>query len=478
MDAASQSQRALVIGLGASGRAVIPYLLQTGWQIRALDTRSQPPGIDSLKADARVEVHLGALDTHHLEGCQLVVMSPGLSPYHGPAAEICALARQNQIPIVGEIELFAQALEAMKSQGYHPKVIGITGTNGKTTTTTLVTKMLTEGGIRARAVGNIGPNALTTLLTCQAQNDLPQVWVLELSSFQLETTSSLHFDASAILNISEDHLDWHGQMRDYVAAKRKIFDHSKVRVLNADDEVLVKMAGALPSAGLTCFFGQKAPTRANDWGLITQHGLTWLAGWDAAQNQPLPLCPEGALRIRGRHNAMNALAALALVCGAGFALAPALRALSQYQGEPHRVELVATHDGVDFIDDSKGTNVGAVIAAVQGLGQQGRRILLILGGDGKGQDFQPLIDALSPHVAAVGLIGQDGPKLQALLDQTPIIHQRFETLEMAMDWLWSTHRSGDVMLLSPACASWDMFKDYADRSQHFITHAKTLSTRP
>lgn len=456
---------ALILGLGASGLASARHLARCGWAIRAADTRVSPAGADVLKREMpAADVQTGGLPVSLLEGVSLVVMSPGLSPDFGEAAPLVQAAREAGIDVAGEIELFARALNALKATGYAPRVIAITGTNGKTTTTTLVSRMAAAGGLKTVAAGNIGPNAVTELDKAIDANALPDVWVLELSSFQLATTESLVCDAAAILNITEDHLDWHGGMKAYAEAKARIFKPETVRVLNRDDHLTATL---IDGGSLT--FGVSAPANDREYGLLeTLEGVRLTVG-DRA------LFAEKNLLIVGRHNTMNALAALALIRGAGLSEESALNALAVYAGESHRVEKVLEADGVLFVDDSKGTNVGAVAAAVKGFAAQGRRILIVLGGDGKGQDFSPLADALAGVAGAVAVIGMDADKIAAAVSRVGVPLQKHATLEAAVDWLWAVHRSGDVLLLSPACASWDMFKNYAERSARFIDCARRIA---
>ena len=338
--------------------------------------------------------------------------------------------------------------------------------------------------MKAVAAGNIGPNAVTELDRYLESGELPDVWVLELSSFQLETTSSLAPDAAALLNITQDHLDWHGGMNEYVAAKGKIFAHEKTaRILNRDDSTVMNFA-AQDRRVFT--FGATEPQHPNEWGLVKEDGIVWLAfneddSVQLTKRKVLEghvlqrLMPEDALHIRGRHNSMNALAALALIYAAGLPISDALRALAQYRGEPHRVEYVMTVNGVDYIDDSKGTNVGATVAALEGLGANGTKLVVILGGDGKGQDFSPIADSMGKHARAAVLIGRDAPLIEKALQgaEYPIIHAK--DMPQAVQKASELAQPHDCVLLSPACASWDMFKDYAQRSAIFIASAKALA---
>ncbi len=478
-------QKALVVGLGASGEACTKFLLKRQWQVRATDTRSEPPALSRL-SDTEGFSFVSLQEAQaQLKDCNLLVMSPGISPWHSAVTPLVRSAQSLGIEIVGEIELFARELLRLKSEkAYEPKVIAVTGTNGKTTTTVLTTKMAAASGLKAVAAGNIGPNAVTELDRYLERGELPDVWVLELSSFQLETTSSLAPDAAALLNITQDHLDWHGGMNEYVAAKGKIFAHEKTaRILNRDDTTVMNFA-AHDRKVFT--FGATEPQHPNEWGLVKEDGIVWLAfneddSVQLTKRKVLEghvlqrLMPEDALHIRGRHNSMNALAALALIYAAGLPISDALRALAQYRGEPHRVEYVMTVNGVDYIDDSKGTNVGATVAALEGLGANGTKLVVILGGDGKGQDFSPIADSMGKHARAAVLIGRDAPLIEKALQgaEYPIIHAK--DMPQAVQKASELAQPHDCVLLSPACASWDMFKDYAQRSAIFIASAKALA---
>lgn len=478
-------QKALVVGLGASGEACTKFLLKRQWQVRATDTRSEPPALSRL-SDTEGFSFVSLQEAQaQLKDCNLLVMSPGISPWHSAVTPLVRSAQSLGIEIVGEIELFARELARLKSEkAYEPKVIAVTGTNGKTTTTVLTTKMAAASGLKAVAAGNIGPNAVTELDRYLESGELPDVWVLELSSFQLETTSSLAPDAAALLNITQDHLDWHGGMNEYVAAKGKIFAHEKTaRILNRDDSTVMNFA-AHDRRVFT--FGATEPQHPNEWGLVKEDGIVWLAfneddSVQLTKRKVLEghvlqrLMPEDALHIRGRHNSMNALAALALIYAAGLPISDALRALAQYRGEPHRVEYVMTVNGVDYIDDSKGTNVGATVAALEGLGANGTKLVVILGGDGKGQDFSPIADSMGKHARAAVLIGRDAPLIEKALQgaEYPIIHAK--DMPQAVQKASELAQPHDCVLLSPACASWDMFKDYAQRSAIFIASAKALA---
>lgn len=469
MPEAHKIPHAVVAGLGASGRAAAACLLRRGWTVLAADSREAPAGLDAFLGEhPDLQVHLGGFDAGLVDGADLLVMSPGLSPIAGAAAPMAARARSAGIDIAGEIELFARELDRLaRETGYAPKVIGITGTNGKTTTTVLTTVMCRAAGLAAVAAGNIGPNAVTELLKAEDAGALPDVWVLELSSFQLETTSSLRLTAGTILNITEDHIDWHGSMEAYGAAKARILTPGAVHLVNRGDEAALRAAGPRRCAS----FGADAPEASGDAGLEHRGGRTALVR-RCEDGSLETLAFEDELRIAGRHNTMNALAAWTLARAAGASTEACRRALLEYRGEPHRVERIFSADGVDVVDDSKGTNVGAVVAAVEGFAAQGRRLMIILGGDGKGQDFSPLAGALAGRAGAAALIGQDAECIERAIESAGIPTARFETLDAAVEWLWERRRAGDVLLLSPACASWDMFRDYAHRSRVFAAAAR------
>lgn len=483
LDAANGNGRhALIVGAGASGRAAMAYLVRMGWKVEIWDTRTTLSDAEALKAQyPEVALHFGGLPENLPEHVDLVVMSPGVSTRTGAAAPLVASAQAAGVLVVGEIELFAQHLAHLaREKGYAPKVIGITGTNGKTTTVTLTAKICEASARTTIAAGNIGPNAITELLRAEDAEALPDVWVLELSSFQLETTHTLHCDAAALLNITEDHIDWHGSMAAYAEAKARIFSADTVRVTSRDDALALEMTQkGLENPALLRTFGNSVPKHPGEFGLeMAAHasqGL-WLGSMDQLEIEQLYI-PESAMKLCGRHNAMNALAALALVAAIGIERQPAIGVLHTYAGEPHRVEVVRTVDGRDFIDDSKGTNVGAVMAAVRSLAAQGRRIQILMGGDGKGQDFTPLAETLAGRAASVALIGRDAEAIQAALAPAELPMARFATLEEAVEWLWAQSAAGDVILLSPACASWDMFRNYAERSERFKAAAARIAAR-
>jgi UDP-N-acetylmuramoylalanine--D-glutamate ligase len=479
-------KRVLILGLGETGMAMAQWLLRCGASLRVADTRSTPDRLPALLAVAPdVEFVAGEFGADLLDGVDAVAVSPGLSPLRELAALIPA-ANEKQIPVWSEIELFAQALADLKeSQNYAPKIIAITGTNGKTTVTSMVGLLCARSGVNVKIAGNISPAALDVLRHVLETDALPHVWVLELSSFQLHTTYSLQADAATVLNLTQDHLDWHGDLSAYAKDKARIFGDNTVQVLNRDDALV--MAMAKPNANVVTF-GTSAPQEAGDFGLLTENDMVWLAAAAPSEEaegssrrkkkvveEPVlvsRLMPADALQIRGQHNATNALAALALCRAIGIPYAPLLHGLREYKGEPHRVELVASVAGVDYIDDSKGTNVGATVAALKGIGaasmSSNKRVILIAGGEGKGQDFSPLAAPVAEYAKAVLLIGKDAETIRAALTTTDVPLHGFSTLESAVNAAAALASEGDIVLLSPACASLDMFRNYAHRAQVFV----------
>lgn len=489
-----EGKHALVLGLGESGLAMAQWLGRCGARLRVADTREQPQRLAALHgALPDAEFVGGPFAAALLDGVDFVAVSPGLAPNRELAAIIPA-AFDLGIPVWGEIELFAQALAALKAErAYAPKVIAITGTNGKTTVTSLTGLLCRRAGLTTQVAGNISPAALDVLREALAKDELPQAWVLELSSFQLHTTYSLNADAATVLNVTQDHLDWHGDMGAYASDKARIFGQDTVRVLNRDDATVMRMKA--PGAHEVTF-GTGEPDAPDSFGLVNERGVLWLAAAVASSDEPEKkrkkhepaepveitvsrLMPADALRIRGLHNASNALAALALCRSVGLPLAPLLHGLREYQGEPHRVELVATIDGVEYYDDSKGTNVGATVAALQGLGKafagEGQQIVLIAGGDGKGQDFAPLAEPVARYARAVLLIGRDAPAVRAGIEPSGVPAFDLPGLSEAVRRASGLAKPGDAVLLSPACASLDMFTNYAHRAQVFVDAVREIA---
>ena len=439
--------RAVVAGLGNTGISVVRYLLRKGWQVSVTDSRATPPGLDELRALApEVTASLGALDAALLTGADCVVASPGL-PLSDP---LFGAARRMRVPVIGDIELFARS-------GASP-VVGITGTNGKSTVTTLVARMAEKAGRVTRAGGNLAPPALDLL-----EGGPADLYVLELSSYQLETTTSLRLAAATVLNVTPDHLDRYADIHAYAAAKARIFDHATVAVINLDDPVVAAM-GDTTAATRRVTFSLRAAKGA-DFCVARHEGEDWLV----CHGEPVLRVAE--LRIVGLHNAANALAALALGDALGLALPAMLAALREFPGLPHRSEWVADVAGVRYVNDSKGTNVGATLAAVAGFPGT---LLLILGGDGKQQDFSPLRAALAGKVRLALLIGRDAARIAAALDGVCAL-QDCASLQEAVVAASRAARPGDTVLLSPACASLDMFRDYAHRGNVFADSVRRLA---
>ena len=456
----------LILGLGESGLASARWCARQGAAVRVMDTRTAPPYLGELRQVLpEAEFVCGPMnenvDKQILAGIQILVISPGLSS--GLMAVIHA--RAQGIPVIGEIELFAWGLESLGVRR-QTQVIAITGTNGKTTTTALTGHLCRSAGRLIGVAGNISPAALTALMACQDEGKLPAVWVLELSSFQLETLESLDADAATVLNITDDHLDRYINLDDYATAKARVFAGNGTQVLNRDDVRVKRMA--IPGRNLLTF-GLDAPGDDADFGLREQRGEPWLVRGDR------PLMPLRDLPIAGQHNAANALAALALCAGIGLDPVSLLPGLRSFRGLPHRVERVADIGGVTYYDDSKGTNVGATVAALEGLG---RKVVVILGGDGKGQDFSPLKEAVARHGRAVILIGRDAALIGNALTGCGVPMMAALDLDTAVRMASEQVQSGDAVLLSPACASFDMFRDYEHRAQVFIAAVRALEGQP
>jgi len=546
-------QHVLILGLGDSGLSMARWCARQGARVTVADTRADPPNWSTLQAQyPEVRRVTGEWGAHLVEGqdVRAVFKSPGLSP--AEVAPVWQAAQAMGLWTGTELTLFVHALQTLREErGYAPKLLAITGTNGKTTVTSLTGQLLERAGVRTAVAGNIGPTLLDTLTqaldaappwdspgvqavthaageelavaaTLQAsalpavQDDesakadvpliappppkidlgLPEVWVLELSSFQLDGVSGFEPSAATILNITEDHLDWHGNLPAYVEAKSRIWGTQGLMVINRDDPLVKAMTPAdepvrkknqVPRHWIS--FGSGLPMRPGDYGLETVNGMTWLVRAHEADGTRKRrrdeeediyiqrLMPADVLRIRGEHNALNALAALALACSTGSQLAPMLYGLREYRGEPHRVDSVAIVNDVEYIDDSKGTNVGATVAALQGLGRQ-RRLVVILGGDGKGQDFSPLLEPVRRHVRAVLLLGRDAPRLREALSSAGVPMTDVQTLPQAVREARQLAQPGDAVLLSPACASLDMFRNYSHRAEVFIQTVQALADEP
>ncbi|HSW04311.1 UDP-N-acetylmuramoyl-L-alanine--D-glutamate ligase [Aquabacterium sp.] len=586
-----QDLSVLVLGLGESGLAMARWCARHGAAVQVWDSRETPPQAAALQADVpQARLFSGELGSGQLAGVQMLLKSPGLSPLDVRVAPLLEAARGIGLAIGGELDLFARALADLKAErGYAPKLLAITGTNGKTTTTAMTALLVERTGRRVGVAGNIGPTTLDTLaaaldkepvpvepvaeevddeaavaatpvetiepaglaepvepvesiepaeplaLTEAAESaepaeasepadvpepaeaapppdeeaplqlappppaapvfeHLPDVWVLELSSFQLDGVKGFEPSAATVLNVTQDHLDWHGSMEAYAAAKARVFGAQTVLVINRDDvrveamipaPEIIKGARGRPAKQIhrkALRFGLDAPQRPGDFGLVIENGMAWLVRALEAdetikrrkgEDEEIHLqrlMPADALRVRGRHNAANALAALALATAIGCPLAPMLHGLREYRGEPHRVEFIASVGGVEAFDDSKGTNVGATVAALEGLGADKApgKLVVILGGDGKGQDFTPLAAPVTRYARAVALIGRDAGAIATALAGTGVTMQTHGTLPEAVAWCFAQAQPSDAVLLSPACASLDMFRNYAHRAEVFV----------
>ena len=512
-------ERYLILGLGESGVAMAKWCLRNGATVRLVDTREranfserQLAWLAELEFAGLTDTHFGPIHDDLLLDIDVIGISPGLSPLQEPTESFLVKARKARVDVWSEIEFFARAIAAMsrmaqtRQSSYASVVLAVTGTNGKTTTTALTGQLCERAGKKVAVAGNISPAALEKLMTCldgaDQLEDMPDVWVLELSSFQLVFTYSLNATAATVLNITQDHLDWHGDMAAYAQAKSKIFGEDTVCILNRDDPTvmgLLSQEQKLEKSIVT--FGSNRPDEQGAFGIehdLRAGGIDWLVWAEVDEDlEPKPkrrrkstiseedeplrlkrLIPADALRIRGRHNALNALAALALARAANLPLNVLLHGLRDYHGEPHRVQSIAVVNDVEYVDDSKGTNVGATVAALNGLGsnEAGKRIWLIAGGDGKGQDFSPLREPALRFVKGIFLIGKDGTKIAAAIGDD-IACQNCGDLSAAVRAAADQAVSGDLVLLSPACASLDQFRDYKERAQVFISEVEELGMR-
>ncbi len=448
----------VVLGLGLTGLSAARWAARHGARVRVADTRAQPPAATQLASELqRVPLATGAFNDATLAGADMIVISPGLAKDQ----PFIAAAQARGAELVGDIELFARALPPGQ------KLLAVTGSNGKTTVATLVGELARAAGLDASVVGNIGEPVLDVLTAHERGAPWPDVFVVELSSFQLETTASLKPTAASILNVSENHLDRYRGIGEYATAKARIFAGGGEQILNRDDmRVRAMRVNGRPVAS----FGADAPPTARDWGLIESEGEPWLAhGTDR-------LLRAGDLALVGRHNVQNALAALALLSTVATIDGKVLAALAAFRGLPHRMERVAEVGGVLFVNDSKATTVAATLAALDGID---RPASLIAGGDGKGQDFAPLRRGVDAHCRAVVLLGRDAPIIAAALAGARPAVEFAAGLEAAVARAIAQSRAGDAVLLSPACASLDMFRDYVERGDRFkaavAAHAREVT---
>ncbi len=511
--------RFLIMGLGESGVAMAKWCLRNGAVVRFVDTREQSKfsdqqnaWLDELRTAGLKDIQFGPFSDDLLTNIEVIGISPGLSPLQEPTESFLVKARKARIDVWGEIEFFARAIAALSRMAqasestYASKVLAVTGTNGKTTTTALTGQLCERAGKKVAVAGNISPAALEKLMSCLNEadqiEDMPDIWVLELSSFQLVYTHTLNATAATVLNITQDHLDWHGDMQVYAEAKARIFGADSVCILNRDDSLVMDLLSEAQKLEKTIVtFGSNTPDEQGAFGIehdLRAGGIDWLVWAEVdeevdpkpkrrrksavmAEAEPLRLkrlIPADALRIRGRHNALNALAALALAKAANLPMNALLHGLRDYHGEPHRVQSIAIVNDVEYVDDSKGTNVGATVAALNGLGsnESGKRIWLIAGGEGKGQDFSPLREPALRFVKGVFLIGKDAVTIGETLG-ADIPCTMSGNLEAAVKAAAQQAQTGDIVLLSPACASLDQFKDYVARAQAFASEVEELGMR-
>lgn len=440
----------VVVGLGKTGLSCVRFLKSRGYPVAVNDTRDNPPGLAELRAEfPDVQLSLGKLDEQLLLSAREIVASPGISVKE---PELVSARLNAGIPVVGDIEVFVREVSA--------PIIAITGSNAKSTVTTLVGEMARNAGIDTGVGGNLGLPVLD-MLREQGEQAL---YVLELSSFQLETTHSLRAAVAVVLNISEDHMDRYDSMQEYHAAKHRIFRNCRRFVVNRDDPLTRPLiADSTPNVS----FGLNAPD-LNQYGVLVEGGEKWLARGREK------LLPVSAMKIRGDHNVANALAALALGDAVDLPMDVMLQTLREFRGLPHRCELVAEKDGVAWYNDSKGTNVGSTLAAINGLGNAVRgKLVLIAGGVGKGQDFTPLSAPLVKYARALVLIGEDGPRIGAAVADS-VQKVAAITLRDAVEKARALAADGDAVVLSPACASFDMFKNYEDRGQQFVATVRDV----
>ncbi|MEE8255043.1 MAG: UDP-N-acetylmuramoyl-L-alanine--D-glutamate ligase [Nitrosomonadaceae bacterium] len=454
----------LVLGMGETGLSMAKWLSRIGSNIRVADNRAAPPNLSKLeRAVPAARIFTGTFSADVFIGIDLIAISPGVSL----AAPLVRQAVKRGVPVVGDIELFALALKSFNTP--KPKILAITGSNGKTTVAAMVGAMVRKAGWDTEVAGNIGPAVLDALIQRLDSGKLPQSWVLEVSSFQLESTQSLNPDAAVVLNLSEDHFDRYVGIQDYAIAKARIFlevtNGSVVQVLNRDDPLVNTMALA---GRKQITFGLGVPVAERDFGLLHDDGETWLVQGRTR------LIKTSELAVTGLHNVANALAALALCRAIGLTFSPLLQALREFCGLPHRIEKVAAINGVTFYDDSKGTNVGATVAALSSMTQN---IVLIAGGDGKQQNFSPLKEAIAKHARAVVLIGRDAGRIAAAVDGCGVPLHSAATMEEAVQKSFSLAKAGDAVLMSPACASTDMFRNYVHRAEMFIAAIRDLEIK-
>ena len=463
MNVELSGKKVLVLGLGESGLSMARWFHRKGAQLRVADSREQPPHAAQLASEMpQVPLERGPFRSSSFSGIDIIAISPGVALREPRVSE----ALNAGVFVAGDVEFFSHALKSFTGI----KVIAITGSNGKSTVTSMVGAMCRAAGLNTVVAGNIGLPVLDALTQVETElskgKKAPDVFALELSSFQLETTYSLDASAASVLNLCQDHLDRYSSMDEYAAAKARIFSGHGVQVVNRDDDFSRRLAS--PSRTVLSF-GLKTPANNREWGMAVSGGEPWLAQGE------VKLMPLTELPLAGSHNAANALAALALCRASGMEYPPLLSALKKFKGLPHRVQKIAEIRGVAFYDDSKGTNVGATVAALSAMPQ---KAVLIAGGDGKGQDFSPLKSAVAAHARALVLIGRDADKITKDVAGCGVPLLRAVTMEDAVVLGFSKAQRGDAVLLSPACASFDMFRDYQHRAEVFTRAVQGLQAQP
>jgi len=450
-----------VLGLGDTGLSMTRWLARHGARVSVADTRAAPPHARTLAAEhPEVALAAGPWRADLFGDADAIAISPGIDRREPYIADVLARG----VPVIGDIEIFALALPgiAREKQASIPKVLAITGSNGKSTVTAMAGEISSAAGRRTIVAGNIGLPVLDALAEIESGAAMPEVFALELSSFQLESTASLDADAATVLNVTQDHLDRYDRMAGYAAAKARIFQGRGAQVLNRSDSRSMSMARG-DRAPAT--FGIDAPKSEREWGL---------AGNAVLAHGAVPLMPASELPVAGLHNAANALAALALGDAIALPTEAMLEGLRRFRGLPHRLEKVGEIRGISFYDDSKGTNVGATVAALNGMTTP---VVLIAGGDGKGQDFSPLAPAVAARARSVVLIGRDAPVIERVLKDGRVPLLRAKSMEEAVDAAYREGVAGDAVLLSPACASYDMFRSYVHRGQAFVQAVHALAAR-
>jgi UDP-N-acetylmuramoylalanine--D-glutamate ligase len=443
-----RNRKTLVVGLGATGLSCARFLAAQGMQLAVADSRECPPGLSELQETLPdVAVFLGAFDEKLFESAERLVVSPGV-PVATPQI---AAARDRGVPVLGDIELFARVAQA--------PVVAITGSNGKSTVTTLLGEMARASGVRAAVGGNLGTPALDLL------DDDVELYILELSSFQLETTSSLRAAVATVLNVSKDHMDRYAGVEEYAAVKARVFDGAGLGVINADDPRVAAMSGADD----TWYFTLGESTGDKMFGICSIDDQRYLCRGEQ------PLLAVSELKIPGTHNQANALAALAMGSALGFDVEAMRGVLQRFGGLPHRTQWIGEYKGINWYNDSKGTNVGAALSALQGLDRgDGSRTVLIAGGDGKGADFEPLRDGLAAFARAVVLIGRDAAQIASVVPAS-VVQVTARDMRDAVHQAAALAVAGDRVLLSPACASFDMYSGYAERGDTFMREFRRLA---